>query len=270
MTEFLAHAGGRLGYDDSGGAGPLVVCVPGMGELRTIYRFVVPRLRDAGFRVVTVDVRGLGDSTAHWSDYSDTAIASDLAALIAALAAGPATVIGNSIAGSSAVCVAADYPELIAKLVLVTPVTRSVPPTIGSRIGTRLALAWPWGAGAWVGYQAGKLYPARKPADHVAYEADLKRNLRETGRLRAFRRMAFDWHRSAEARLGSVRCPTLVVMGAADPDFPDPSAEGKHLAGRLGAELVVLPGLGHFPQAEDPEAFWPPVDRFLRGPAHGA
>jgi pimeloyl-ACP methyl ester carboxylesterase len=44
-------------------------------------------------------------------------------------------------------------------------------------------------------------------------------------------------------RLGSVRVPTLVVHGAQDPLFPLP--HGEALAEALGAELIVVDGMGH-------------------------
>jgi hypothetical protein len=31
----LALEGGRIAYDDSGGTGPLVLAIPGMGDLRS-------------------------------------------------------------------------------------------------------------------------------------------------------------------------------------------------------------------------------------------
>ena len=62
-TLLLARPEGRIGYDVTGD-GPLVVCLPGMGELRSSYRFTVPALAAGGFRVATMDLRGHGDSDA--------------------------------------------------------------------------------------------------------------------------------------------------------------------------------------------------------------
>ena len=45
-TSHLTRPEGRVAYD-VGGDGPLVVLVPGMGDLRATYRFVAPVLRDA-------------------------------------------------------------------------------------------------------------------------------------------------------------------------------------------------------------------------------
>ena len=39
-TQFLQHQNGSIAYDDSG-SGPLVVCAPSMGDLRSEYRFLI-------------------------------------------------------------------------------------------------------------------------------------------------------------------------------------------------------------------------------------
>ncbi len=56
----LDRPGGRIAYDIVG-RGALVVCVPGMGELRSSYRYTVPARTEAGLRVATMDLRGHGD-----------------------------------------------------------------------------------------------------------------------------------------------------------------------------------------------------------------
>src|ERR671923_247479 len=48
------------------GVGPLVVCVPSMGDVRGEYRFLIPQLVAAGYRAVSMDVRGLGETSAAW------------------------------------------------------------------------------------------------------------------------------------------------------------------------------------------------------------
>jgi pimeloyl-ACP methyl ester carboxylesterase len=45
----------------------LVVLVPGMATLRASYRFLVPVLKEAGYRVVCTDLRGHSDSDATFS-----------------------------------------------------------------------------------------------------------------------------------------------------------------------------------------------------------
>ena len=103
-TSYLTRPGGRIGYDVAG-EGPLVVLVPGMGDLRAGYRFLAPALRTAGYRVACTDLRGHGDSDAAFPSYGDEETAGDVSALIEELG-GPAVVVGNSMAAGSAVLAA--------------------------------------------------------------------------------------------------------------------------------------------------------------------
>ena len=62
----------------------------------------------------------------------------------------------------------------------------------------------------------------------------------------------------AGAQLAHVTCPVLVIEGSLDPDWADPRAEGEKVVADLPAglgELVVLDGVGHYPQVEVPEEF---------------
>ena len=60
---FAVH-GGQIAYDDTGGNGSLILAIPGMGDLRSEYRLLRPLLAGAGYRVVTMDVRGFGATSA--------------------------------------------------------------------------------------------------------------------------------------------------------------------------------------------------------------
>src|SRR5580698_4067705 len=73
-TRQLQIGEGVIAFDDTGGPGTLVIAAPGMGDLRGEYRYLTPYLTAAGYRVVTVDVRGHGESSAVWDDYSARAV----------------------------------------------------------------------------------------------------------------------------------------------------------------------------------------------------
>ena len=128
---YLVRPEGRVAYDVSG-QGPLVVLVPGMGDLRGAYRFLAPQLREAGYRVACTELRGHGDSDATFSSYGDVETADDVVALIDDLG-GPAVVIGNSMGAGSAVLVAADRPLLVRGLVLIGPFVRNPKPSAMKR-----------------------------------------------------------------------------------------------------------------------------------------
>src|SRR5215472_9919781 len=122
-TQFLELADGRFAYDDTG-EGPLIVATPAMLDLRSELRFLTPLLVDAGFRVVTVDQRGMGETSGQWPAYGSLPLAQDLMALIRHLDAGPAIIYGTSNGSAAGVYVAAEAPELVRGLVLAAPFVR--------------------------------------------------------------------------------------------------------------------------------------------------
>jgi pimeloyl-ACP methyl ester carboxylesterase len=260
-TRFLDRPGGRIAYDLAG-AGPLVVCTPGMGDLRSGYRFLAPALVAAGYRVATMDLRGHGDSDATFAGYDDVAVGSDVVALLAELGDGPAVLIGNSMGAGAAAWAAAEAPDRVAALVLVGPFVRNPPAGRAAALLFRLALLRPWGAAAWSAWYA-RLFPGRAPSDLAAHRARIRDSLRRPGHWRAFVATTHTSHAPVEARLGEVAARTLIVMGDHDPDFADPRAEAAFIAGRLGAVVVMVPGAGHYPHAEYPEIVTPGILGFL-------
>jgi pimeloyl-ACP methyl ester carboxylesterase len=85
-TSYLTRPEGRIGYHVVG-EDPLVVLVPGMGDLRASCRFLAQALREAGYRVACTDPHGQGDSDATFPAYGDEETADDGAALIGELGA---------------------------------------------------------------------------------------------------------------------------------------------------------------------------------------
>ena len=96
QTLYFIRDEGTLAYSDYGGVGPLVLMLPGMGALRSEYRYLAPQLSAAGFRAVTVDLRGHGESSVPWKTYDVPSVGNDILALIEHLNAGPAHVIATS------------------------------------------------------------------------------------------------------------------------------------------------------------------------------
>jgi len=259
-TKFLELPDGKIAYDDAG-SGPLVVCVPSMGDVRGEYRFLAPQLVSAGYRAVSVDVRGHGETSPRWPDYSVGAIGADLVALIRALNAGPARIVGTSMAAGAGVWAAAEAPELVSGLALVSPFVRGGNNFLGQIMAA--AFSRPWGPAAWLRYYTG-LYPARKPADFNEYCTALRSNLAEPGRIEALQHMLRASKDASEQRLAMVKAPVLVIMGSKDPDFKQPEAEAQWVAGHVSGTYKMLEGAGHYPQAELPEQFAPLAISFLK------
>ena len=260
-TRYLNRRDGRIAYDVDGD-GPLVVLIPGMGDLRATYRFLAPVLRGAGYRVAATDLRGHGASDATFAAYGDAETAGDVLALIEELG-GPAVIVGNSMGAAAAVMVAADHPDLVTGLVLVGPFVRNGKMSAMQRVLFRVAMAPIWAASAWRSYLP-KLYAGQRPADFDAYRAQVIAGLHRPGHAKAFSRTTRISHDAAEARLAEITAPVLVVMGDRDPDFLDPKAEASWIAGTLRGEAVMVSEAGHYPQSQQPDATSSAVLGFLR------
>jgi pimeloyl-ACP methyl ester carboxylesterase len=114
-----------------------------MGDLRSEYRALRPALRQAGYRVVTMDVRGFGESSAQWRDLSARAVA--------------ATCFGWSSTWTPARrwcwaipspparrCAAREAPQQVRGVALLGPIVRDGEPNWLMSTVVKLGFAGPW------------------------------------------------------------------------------------------------------------------------------
>jgi len=261
MTKFLSVDSNVLAYDLVG-TGPLLICSPSLGDVRSEFRFLIPQLVEAGYQVASLDVRGHGESSSFWPDYSVAAIGQDLLALIKEINNGPAIILGTSMSGGAAVWAAAEDKTLVRGLVLIDPfVDGDSDPFLVFLLS--LLFSRPWGATSWVRYYS-SLYPTRKPADFSEYTRELKANLVQPGRLESVMAMLKASKKASGDRVSSVTQPTLILMGSKDPDFRDPVTEANRLAGLLNARKKIIQDAGHYPHAEMPEVSGAAILQFIQ------
>lgn len=181
QTQFLQLPGGTIAFDDTLGADSRgtsgedstpVVLLPGMLEPRASFRYLRPLLLAAGQRVITMDLRGLGESSSAWDDYSPAAIAGDVVALLDHLGIERAVLVGHSYTGATVLKAATTAPEKVAGIVLLNAfveqpeagaLKRALVHVMGSAV-----IAFPkfWGF-----YLDKVAFPTTKPADHGEYIA---------------------------------------------------------------------------------------------------
>jgi pimeloyl-ACP methyl ester carboxylesterase len=261
-TQYIDRPEGSIAYDVQG-AGPLVVLVPGMAELRSSYRLLTPTLVAAGYTVATTDLRGHGDSDTTFTAYGDTETASDVSALIDKLG-GSAVIVGNSLAAGAAVIVAAVNPEKVTGLVLVGPFVRN-PTSNAVTLALFRAMMTPlWVATMWKSYMP-SLYAGRKPDDFAEYRKTVVASLKRKAYGKAFSQTTRQTdHAQAEAKLAAVAAPAIVIMGERDPDFKDPAAEARFIGDALHAEVVMVADAGHYPHSQQPQITADAVLGFLK------
>jgi len=143
---------------DTGGQGPAVMLLHGwMANADLNWCGAYGALIDAGYRVLAIDHRGHGRGLRPLERFRLTDCAADAAAVISALDAGPALVVGYSMGGAIAQLVARDHPEVASGIVLSgtaqhwqDPRARRTFRAMGA-LGLTLSVAprvtWRWGLG---------------------------------------------------------------------------------------------------------------------------
>ncbi|WP_315096327.1 alpha/beta hydrolase [uncultured Cellulomonas sp.] len=268
IIQHLQRPEGRIAYTVEGPAGgPLVVLIPGMGDLRSTWRELTGPIADAGHRVAVLDLRGHGDSDTTFSTHGDVVTGQDALALVEHLG-GPAVLVGNSMGAGAAAWAAAERPDLVAGLVLTGPFLRDPALPAVARVAMRglmrALFARPWGGAVWASYYRGYLNRGTKAPWLDEHVADLRAAMKDPAHLRSFRHLSVQLtHAPVEARLGEVVAPAVAFVGAIDPDFPDPAAEADWLRSVLDGEVVVVPGVAHYPQNQAPEVVVPHTLTFL-------
>lgn len=264
--QYLQRPGGAIAYQVSGPASaPLVVCICGVGDVRSSFRLLTPKLVAAGFRVAAMDPRGQGQSGAEFAEYSSRATGEDALALVDRLG-GPAVLLGHSSGAGSAVWAAAERPESVTSIILSGPFREQVAlnPFMSAlaAVVLRSPRLWAYGYYPW-------LYKGGKPADFHAYRKALRRNLSEPGRMAATRTVLLKGANECYARVPQLRVPVLIMIGSRDPDYPgDPTQVGRADERAFGeftdTSLAILDGVGHYPHAEVPQRTLDTVLPFLQ------
>ena len=260
---FVDHDGESLYFqvagDESADAHPpLVLCHGAGGNHASWYQQVSTFAQDRV--VVTWDHRGFGRSTDR-ADRSGPEVATgDLLAVLDHLGIAHADLVGQSMGGWTVVGAAMARPGLARSLVLADTIGGFRSDTIDTALaGPRsVTMASPDGAilGQHPAIDLG--FSARQPERAHLYQALSGMGTAQSGviinRLMALR------HEPSTA--ASITCPVLCIVGDRDPLFPPASirATAELFA---DARVVELPGCGHSPYFEDPDAWNLVVDRFL-------
>ena len=123
------------------GAGPTIVLVHGLTASHHDWGPIAPLLVDAGYRVVAIDQRGHGESTAGTAGYGSAQLGTDLADVFNALDLHVLALVGHSMGAMASMGFAAGHPKLfnerVSSFVSVTSsgATDAVRQSLGLRLG---------------------------------------------------------------------------------------------------------------------------------------
>ncbi len=262
-SRFVEAAGLRLHVRDTGPRdGPALLLVHGFAANLHTWDALAPLLEHR-MRVIRLDLPGFGLSAADPSkDYSEARTGEVLLALMDALGVGRFDLAGASMGGRMAFALAAAHPDRVRRLALLAP--------DGFRAGGAAPARMPWWARLvpWVMpdwplrriLAATYADPATMTDERFALYRDM---LRAPGVRQAMLDRAKDLApRDPVPELRAVRAPTLLLWG--DRDRLVPPARAEDFARELAqSETVILPGIGHVPMEEAPEATAGILRRFL-------
>jgi pimeloyl-ACP methyl ester carboxylesterase len=216
------------------------------------------------YRCTTLDARGFGESVLGDEAFSRR---DDLAAVMDAVAAERATLVGCSIGAGFALDFAIERPDRVDALVLVgttpagfeaedDPLLQEMWPIIEAAIKNgNIAEAARLEAQAWVD---GTRPPGASPQwlrDKVTEWCVPIAQVEDWGESVQLDPLAFH-------RLGEVQAPTLVIVGTADYDVIQQGCRAT-ADGIPGAQLVELEGTAHLPNLEVTDAFNAALATFL-------
>lgn len=245
------------------GKGQPVVLIPGLFGSRFGFRHVVPLLVDAGYRVIVIEPLGLGSSTRpQHGDYSLTAQANRIAAVLDSLKLQGVIVVAHSLGASMAYRLAYRRPKLVRAIVSLEGGPAEAAATPSFRRAMRFApwIKWFGGMRRIRGKIRSSLVAASGDTGWVtdsvvgAYTAGAAADL--DGTLQAFLRMADAREPERLApHLGEIRCPVRLLLGTAPHQGGVPAGDVDEL--RAGLPLLAIDsisGSGHYIHEEQPEA----------------
>ena len=207
------------------------------------------------FRVITIDLRGHGESDAPLWHYSLDQAADDVRSLLDHLSIRQAVFIGLSMGGYIALAFYRKYAERVKGLVLAD--TRAQADTEdGKRARFEMAqLAYTQGAGAIAEIMIPKLL---SPAT-IQTRPELVQQVRtmiEGNQVSGIAGdlMAMTERPDSQPLLPQISCPAQIIVG--ELDLPTPPSDAKLMADRIpDARLAIIPGAGHLSNLEQPELF---------------
>jgi pimeloyl-ACP methyl ester carboxylesterase len=250
----------ELAYDEVGD-GEALVFLSGTSLDRTVWGPQVAAFADR-YRCITLDNRDVGESTQMTGGYTPRDMAADVDGLLAALDLPAAHVVGHSLGGAVAQELALASPDRVRTLTLVGSWARNDEYTRAlfrtwKRLRTTLEPAAFLEAilltgvghtflnGIGVDAMVQLFLAAPHPQSAEAYCRQVDADLA---------------HDTAD-RLGKIQPPTLVIAGDEDKIFPP--HHPRQLADGIGAELLMIAGVGHSPAIENPAVVNAALDTFF-------
>ncbi len=255
-----------LAYSDEG-HGPPVIFLHAFPLNRTMWVPQVAALSDR-YRVVTIDLRGHGESDAPMWRYTLDQYADDVHGLLAHLGIARATFAGLSMGGYILFALYRKHPALFQSLVLAdTRATADTPEAKTTRF-SMAQIAYRRGASAIADLMLPKLLSPASCEQHTDLRDHVRRIItgnQVSGIVGDL--MAMEERPDFSPLLSAIAVPTLVIVG--EQDLASPPEEVEDMAKQIpGSTFVRIPQAGHLSSLENPGAFNAAILKFLTSVEH--
>lgn len=242
------------GEDDA----PTIVLTHGAGGSHAVWFQQVPVLADAGYRVVTWDCRGFGNSTYRTGVHGPSASVADIDAVLATIGADRIDLCGQSMGGWWVTAYTMANPQRVRSLTLSNTIGALWTDALDAHFRRFAAIPPPATQETGVHPAIAPAFAGRDPARAFLYQ-----------QLNTFHSppmadvvVALVGARVEHAALDALGIPILVITGTDDALFPAPLVIDS--AARLtNAALVEIPDAGHSPYFERPDEYNDALLRFL-------
>ena len=208
------------------------------------------------YRVISLDLRGHGDSDLTPDPYTIGGLAREVLALLDGLGVHRFVPVGHSMGGMIALTLALEHPERVERLVVIDSLSRMMY-SRGRRLLILLSRLLPFKMFVAVNIRRA-FKPGFPPTEVARYVAQAQSTPRQVvmGCFAAMRR--FD----VLDRVGELKLPMLILHGFYDVQFP--LRQALCMAVQVPDSLVKVLNTGHEAPAEDPQAVTRAIDCFLR------
>jgi pimeloyl-ACP methyl ester carboxylesterase len=229
-------------------------------------------LRKAGFRVIVPDQIGFGRSSKPIIPYNFHDMALNTRTLLQSLGIARAAIVGHSMGGMLAARFTASYPDMVERTVLYDPIGltdvrwsqpwRSAEDAYKTTMARSQDQAWQAAYANIQRYFPGAWKPEYEQYVRILYAPTLSGDWPRMAMVRSiYQQITYldpvvdDW--------AHIKVKTLVLGGELDgQNFP---ALAKHIADTIpGAELMIIPKVGHVPHIQVPDTFDRELLKFLK------
>ncbi len=272
-VRFIEANGIRFGYLEKG-SGPLILLFHGYPETARSWKAVQDRLAADGYRVIAPFLRGYPPTSfAEDGNYSVAALSQDVVSLIEAFGEEKAIIVGHDWGASAVYRTAMQRPDKVSVMVALSiphPVAISGDPSvlIGANhflyyqlpVARRLIWSYDFAHIDWIYRQWSPTYDP--PQEELE---DIKATLRVPGAIDGA--LGYYWSFFGAPAIDptiKISVPSLVIAGSDDGTIDYRRFYDAEIGFDSPYRLVMMGGVGHFPQLEAPDLVADGISMFLR------